>query len=312
MDGEWEWTHTAVVDALKMLPNLQRLCIASTTCQIEIPFHLFTALKHIDVQCRNEASYNPVYHWKTFENIVKMISESPLLQSISLSNDSDHDCYRATRSLHHLLERYPETVPPLRLKHLSLENFYVRLDDETVMRHLKHLTSLSLESIPEPPRLDSDGSDFIPKAVLEKQTRWGSTHEQIWTAISNTDLRLEAINLDTTPLAFLEYIGSYCGLKKLKIDTRGYRDRVMSDNGANKFYEALKNHADSIEDLDVATHFEGLWCFAHHNIALFSTLQHLRTLRVTVRSSDFIPKSKRLPSKNIIVSLLGLFQMSIN
>ena len=308
MDGEWP--HTAVVDALKLLPSLQRLYIASTTCQIEIPFHLFTALQHIDVQCVNEESYHSVYHRKTFENIVKMISESPLLQSIRLSNNYDYSG-RATRSLHHLLECYPETTPPLRLKDLSLINYYVRLDDETVMRHLKHLTSLSLEGILEPPSHDSDS---IQKDILEKQTRWGSTCEQIWTTISNTNLRLEAINLDTTPLAFLEYIASYSGLKKLKISTRGYRDRATSDNGANKFYETLGNHAYSIEELDVRACFEGLWCFGHHNLALFSTLQHLRTLSVTVRSSDFIrsSKSKYSSSKNIIVSLLGLFQTSIN
>ena len=297
-----------MVDALKMLPNLQRLFIRSTTCRIEIPFHLFTALQHIDVQCSSELMFDMAYGLKTFENIVKMISESPLLQSIRLSNEPTFG--GTTRSLHQLLECYPETIPPLQLKDLSLKNFYVRFDDETVMRHLKHLTALSLECIPEPPSLDSDGSDSIQIDILEKQARWGSTDEQIWTAISNTDLRLEAINLDTTPLAFLEYIASYSGLKKLKFATSGgFTDGVTSDNGANKFYEALKNHADSIEDLDVTTHFEGLWCFGHHNLAVFSTLKHLRVLSVTVRLKDFIPssKSKRSSSKNIIVSLLGLF-----
>ena len=93
--------------------------------------------------------------------------------------------------------------------------------------------------------------------------------------------------VNRTPSAFLEYIGSYSGLKKLKITTKGYVNGVMSDGAAEKFYEALEKH--SIEELDIDACYEGLWCFGHHNKALFSMLQHLRTLSVRVRSSDFIP-----------------------
>ena len=236
-----------------------------------------------------------------------MISQSPLLESIRFSNSHDYS-QKGTRSLHEFFECYPESIPPLRLKHLSLTNCYVRLDDETIMRHLRHLTSLSLEHLLEPHSGYSNDFESIPKDVLEKRNRWGSSHEQIWRTICSTDLRLEEITVDRTPSAFLEYIGSYSGLKKLKVITRGYKDGVTSDGAAKEFYEALRKHASSIEDLDVKACYEGLWCFGHHNLALFSTLQHLRTLSVRVRPSDFTPwHSSR---KDIIVSSLGLSNVS--
>ena len=167
------------------------------------------------------------------------------------------------------------------------------------MRHLGHLTSLSLEHLLEPHSGYSNDSDSISKDVFEKQNRWGSSCEQIWRTICTTDLRLEEITVDRTPSAFLEYIGSYSSLKKLKVITKGYKDGITSDGAAKEFYEALKKHADSIEELDVKACYDGLWCFGHHNLALFSTLQHLRTLSVRVQSNDFVSRS----SKDIIVSL---------
>ena len=282
------------MDALKTLPNLQHLYVAVQSCQIEIPFHFFTALRHIDV---NEGDHHPVHHQKTFENLVKMISQSPLLESIRLSNCSEYNRNK-TRSLHHLFEYYPENTPPLRLKHLFLTNCFVRLDDENVMRHLRHLTSLSLEDLLQPRSGYFNDSDSISKDVFEKRDRWGSSYEQIWRAICTTDLRLEEITVGTIPSAFLEYIGSYSGLKKLNI--KGYINGVTSDSAAEKFYEALEMHVGSIEELNIDACYEGLWCFGHHNQALFSTLQHLRTLSVKVRSNNIVSRS----SKDIIVSLL--------
>ena len=170
------------------------------------------------------------------------------------------------------------------------------------MRHLRHLTSLSLEHLLEPHSGYSNDLVSIPRDVLEKQNRWGSSYEQIWRAICNTELKLEEITLDRTPSAFLEYIGSYSGLKKLKIAAKGYISGVTSDSAAKKFYEGLEKHVGSIKELDIDACYESLWCFGHHNQALFSTLQRLRTLSVRVRPDHFVPSS----SKDIIVGLLGL------
>ena len=292
------------MDALKTLPNLQHLHVALLTCQIEIPFQFFTALRHINIHCVNEEARHSVHHQKTFENLVKMISQSPLLETIRLSNSPNYT-QNVARSLHQLFECHPQSIPPLRLKHLSLVNYLVRLDDKTVMRHLRHLTSLSLEDLLEPHTLQLGNpnlSDLILQDNLEKQNRWGSSYEQIWRVICNTELKLEEITLDRTPSAFLEYINSYSGLKKLKIVTKGYNGQVESDSAAKRFYEGLEKHVGSIKELDIDACYEGLWCFGHHNQALFSTLQHLRTLSVRVRSDHFVPSS----SKDIVVGLLGL------
>jgi len=227
------------------------------------------------------------------------------------------------RSLHHLFESYPENEPPLRLKHLSLATCLVRLDDETVMRHLRNLTSLSLDDIlgplipPDPStHLEDDdaGEDPVSEEILGEQNRWGSSYEQIWRTICYADLRLEEITLYDFPMAFVEYIGSYSGLKKLTVcSTMRFQDVLLSNSTAEKFYEALAMHAGSIEELDINAFYQDLWCFGHHNQALFSTFQNLRTLSVKVSSSD-LPQGSELEDtsrQDIIVSSLGLFQESL-
>lgn len=265
-----------------------------------------------------------------------MIAQSPLLESIDFTNNYNYKRRKlSTRSLHHLFEHYPndENIPPLQLKRLSLASCLVRLDDEVVMRHLRHLTALSLEDLLEPlapisvapanalandvPADDPDEApaessnreheeeeeeeSAIGKDILEKQNRWGSSYEQIWETIHDSGLKLEEITLFIIPPAFVEYIGSYSGLKKLVIGTGGFKDGAASDNAGKRFYEALERHADSIEELDISAYYEGLWCFGHHNKSLISTFQNLKTLSMKVQSTDLVPKAGH---QDIIVSFL--------
>jgi len=86
------------------------------------------------------------------------------------------------------------------------------------------------------------------------------------------------------------------------------QNRVASDSAAKKFYEALVMHAGSIEELNVNACYEDLWCFGHHNQALFSTFQNLRTLSVKVSSRE-TPQSSDLEDssrQDIIVGSLRL------
>jgi hypothetical protein len=303
-----EWAQSAIVNALKTFSHLQNLSVELRHCRTEIPFHFFTALKHISVHCVG------CYCGKTIENLIKMISESPRLESIDWTNN-DSDGFSSTkslmRSLHQLFERYPEDVPPLRLKHLSLTTFLVRLDDETVLRHLRYLTSLSLKDIlqplpPYPSGLGHDTDDPIFKDISETSNRWGSSCEQIWGVILNANLRLEEISVYNIPSTFVEYIGSYSGLKKLIVFVERFQDEVASERVGKKFYEALEMHASSMEELDVRAYFEGAWCFGHHNKTLFSTFKNLKTLSVRIQSSDFIRRSELEHSsrQDIIVSSL--------
>ena len=286
------------MDAIKTFHNLQGLHVELEHCRIEIPFHFFTGLRHISVHDVGDER-------NTFKNLVKMISQSPLLESIEFSS-INFDYRILTRSLHQLFESSPDdesqSIPPLRLKHLSLARCFVRLDDETVMRHLRHLTSLSLDDLVHPQSpyyLNSGYSDdfYVDDSVSEDQNQWGSDYEQIWRTICNSDLKLEEITFCRVPLALLEYIGSYSGLRKLKISTGAFEDEVASDSAAKKFYEVLERHAKSIEELDVMAFHPGLWCFGHHNKALFSTFQNMTTLRVRVQSMA--------ASQDIIVSSFG-------
>jgi hypothetical protein len=304
-----EWAHTIVMNAIKSFPNLQNLSVELQNCRIEVPFHFFTTLRHISVFCVGEDLHRPAYHTNSFQNLTKMIAQSPLLESIDFTNSYNYKRKQvSTRSLHQLFERYPEesVLPSLQLKRLSLASCLVSLDDDAVMRHLKHLTSLSLEDLLEPMAsptysdTDSDSDsvryhnnkDSSSKAVLEKQHRWGSSYEDTWRAIRNAGLKLEEIYLSTIPLTFLEYIGSYSGLKKLTICTGGFKDGIASDSAGKNFFKALEKHASSIEELDINAYYEGLWCFGHHNKALLSTFHNLKILNVKVRSSDLVPGSE--------------------
>lgn len=330
------WAHTAVLKALKSYSNLQSLSIELQSCRIEIPFQTFTSLRHISVSCVGEDPDRPAHHAKSFENLIEMIAQSPLLESIDFTNNYNYKRRKlSTRSLHHLFEHYPndENIPPLQLKRLSLASCLVRLDDEVVMRHLRHLTALSLEDLLEPlapisvapaialaddapaddpdeapaessnrdPEEEEDEESAIGKDILEKQNRWGSSYEQIWETIHDAGLKLEEITLFIIPPAFVDYIGSYSGLKKLVIGTGGFKDGATSDNAGKRFYEALERHADSIEELDISAYYEGSWCFGHHNKSLISTFQNLKTLSMKVQSTDLVPK---VGHQDIIVSFL--------
>jgi hypothetical protein len=314
-----EWAHATVLEALKSYPNLQSLSIELQSCRIEIPFQIFTTLRHISVFCVGEDPDRPLHHAKSFDNLINMIAQSPRLESIDFTNNYNYKRRKlSTRSLHHLLEHYPndENVPPLQLKRLALASCLVRLDDEIIMRHLRYLTSLSLEDLLEPlapvpetpadpnrnPDEDEDEEDkddAISKDILDKQNRWGSSYDQIWETIHDAGLKLEEITLYIIPPAFVEYIASYSGLKKLTIGTGGFKDGTASDNAGKRFYEALEKHADSIEELDISAYYEGLWCFGHHNKALLSTFQNLKTLSMKVQSTDLVPQ---VGHQDIIVS----------
>ena len=264
------------MDAIKTFHNLQNLHIELQHCQIEILFHFFTALQHITVHNVGEEN-------KTFNNLVKMISQSPLLESIEFVGVN----YRTLmRSLHQLFESSEnESIPPLWLKHLSLAKCFVCLDNETVMRHLRHLTSLLLHDL---------WPWYYKYAVSEQQ---GSDYEEIWRIICNTDLRLEEITVCRTPFTLSKYIGSYSGLRKLNFFWGAFEHQVASDSAFKKFYKALERHASSIEELDVMAFQTGLWCFGHHNKDLFSTFQNLMALSAKVQYMA--------ASQDIIVSSFG-------
>jgi len=56
-----EWAHAAVLDTLKTFPDLQSLSVELEGCQIEIPFHFFTTLRHISVHCVSDFANSQDY-----------------------------------------------------------------------------------------------------------------------------------------------------------------------------------------------------------------------------------------------------------
>lgn len=134
-------TSRIVMDALKMLPNLRsvQFCFFGRP---KIPLEL-DSLKSLDEIIISMAE---TYLDVIFDNLAKAIAQNPGLKSIEISNVY-FERQNLYQSMHHLFKYYPQTAPPLRLLNLKLKSFNLRLDDMTVMRHLIHLKSLSLEKI---------------------------------------------------------------------------------------------------------------------------------------------------------------------
>jgi hypothetical protein len=268
------------MDALRALPKMNSLHVRISHCRLQVPFHWFSKLQEI---CINGT--NGQYHTGTLENLSEMVSHSPQLHSINMKSVIRYRTPLAkTQSLHQLFQNFSKDAPPLRLRHLVLDTCLLRLDDIT-LPHLKYLTSLSLTLIQDtsdPRPIYSDGVNPDSEEIKAEQRRWGSSLEEIWSALIKTDIRLEEITVDVVVPAFVAYLASYCGLRVLSLAGHG-SDQKASDELAIQFYaKPLANHVQSLRKLDIAANYEGLWCVDEHNLSLVSQCSNLKHLAVSM------------------------------
>lgn len=288
-DGQLVYRH--VIDALKTLPNLR--CIEIYFSKFEIPLELdsFLGLDEIIV---STVKASPLLQDEILENLAKAIARNPGLKSLTISGIPHYGRPEASRhqSLHQLFKYYPANAPPLRLRNLRLKSFLVRLDDINI-RHLQHLTSLSLQDVDDPNyvclRLLRHGYFFDQKhqGLNQERKLYGSSTEEIWRRFTSAGVHLEKITVDEGPESFLEYLSSYSGLRELDLTPGGFTEGSVSDAIAVRFFDGiLLSHAKSLEILRILPRYEGRWCFSSCNSEQLSMLTKLKHLAVAVQLSS--------------------------
>ncbi|KAF8163823.1 hypothetical protein B0H34DRAFT_795471 [Crassisporium funariophilum] len=302
------WAQVIVFDALKSLLNLQQLKLNLTYGHPDIPLAEFRNLRGIALVGHDslfEEASNP--NFKTLTNLAQMIANLPPGQLVSLDvkrgfNAAKDNSVDEGASLHDLLRFYPVDAPPLRLNHLCLSKYSIKLDGLTT-RHLHYLNTLDLSAMVElnktsgpPQQKVSDNSG--PKSFLDdKQVVVGSSANEFWTQFARLGICLKNIKLDRIPPAFIAYLGHYTGLRKLAL-TGGFENGQESDACGSRFFnEALTHHTQTLEELDINACYEGLWCFGEHNLSIVSQCRMLKTLGISVLS-DLITTTMSPESAN--------------
>ena len=149
----------------------------------------------------------------------------------------------------------------------------------------------------------------LPVDIIMHQNRYGSSHEEIWTMIYQAGLQLEEISTHRVCPAFLDYLDSYSGLKKLYLAPDGFRDSASSNLAASQFYESICKHTQSLEELNICALYEDAWCINNRNrssglFSIISTCPNLKELHVKVHSKDLVSEHESSVKVDIIVSLL--------
>ncbi|KIM44338.1 hypothetical protein M413DRAFT_25759 [Hebeloma cylindrosporum] len=241
-----DWAQNDVMNALKTLPSLRVILLQGPHFKLPPSLHDLSSIQEIS------ASVISVHTSEILDNICKPVARSPKITSIDMTSCS---------------------LPPLRLHHLSLEFYRVKLDEVT-LPHLKHLMSLNLMCIEEPFGRKRWGSrrtaDLSPSE--EKQT-YGSALDDIWEALK-------------TSLSHL-FLASYSGLKKLQLSPGGFDEGDSSDSMASQFFSTpFINHVQSLEHLSISALYEGSWCFGPWNQTIISRYTNLKTLAMAIVSRD--------------------------
>ncbi|KDR71515.1 hypothetical protein GALMADRAFT_143777 [Galerina marginata CBS 339.88] len=322
-ESDEEWAHIIVLNAIQTWTSLVKLDFSLAHARITIPFHLFPNLREI-VYDEHSRSPDKSLSTQTTLNLITFMAQSPPGQLTSLAVHREWKNTRTTKalSLHDLFKDFPPKSPPLLLRHLGLQNSFVRLDGETIP-HLRHLTSLRFFNMSEPcrqPVVRSGRMGFVKLAtvtddILEKQSAVGSSLSTFWTDLSGQGIYLQEITLNNVVPGFMDYLSQYSGLKKLSISTYLFVTAMETDLSAKQFFGApLTSHSKSLEEFHITSTYEGLWCFGHHNLSIIATCKALKMLDISIVSDDLrggeLAQTDRDPD-DIVVSLAFLIVISI-
>jgi hypothetical protein len=258
-----------------------------------LPIHSLKGLREISIDgdC-------PKYNDEIFDSLAKVIAASQLT---SIDVGRNWSPYRRpvskNQTLHHIFKYCFGHHAALRLRHLSLKNWLIRLDDVT-LPHLAHLTSLELIQIIDPDRPYQPNSEAISPVMQ----RYGSSTEEVWKTLGSSGIHLKELRVDAVTPSFLEFLSSCSGLKRLRISPLNFTDGKSSDGMAQKFFTMLDSHCHSLEELEISPPYEGLWCFGEHNLSIISQCTKLSHLCMAIISSHLNESS---PESDAIVSVSG-------
>ncbi|KAF8994630.1 hypothetical protein BDQ17DRAFT_1412463 [Cyathus striatus] len=171
----------------------------------------------------------------------------------------------------------------MNLKHLSLEGFHVILNSDVIPR-LRSLESLCVNDVRK--GMNSYSRWPQPNLLNPSQEIIHSTDPSqgdLWRVLKAGKIHLQEITIDEPTESFVQYLGSYTGLKRLTIRGAKNSDQTKSDTFAINFYRnALLPHASTLEKLVILPFYEGKWCFGEQCIRVLSGLVNLTHLSISI------------------------------
>ncbi|KAF4610918.1 hypothetical protein D9613_006547 [Agrocybe pediades] len=305
-----EWAQIVVMDSLTSLPFLEELKISlGGGSASAVKLEQLTGLRKITITGSAIDYRRDVVH-----GLRTLISNSPSLTHLDVGCNYRSDDSQIS-TLHDLLGAVPSETP-LKLSHLTLRGWCVRLDEET-LPHLRSLESLSLSSNIDWQALSHlDLDEASRDALLERTGNWCSSSAEIWDTLREERIRLKEICTDEVNDALLEYLASYSRLERLTLSSATADTASKSDALAIKFYrEVLPSHAESLVSLDVSPVYEGKWCFGKHNASSLLQCVRLANLKIHINSEEIDRDRKQDAVWNLLEvaeDLPNLSQLSIH
>lgn len=264
------------MDGVKTLPNLESFHVDLSVCTTDLQLDSLRNITKIVI-----TGYCINFLTTTVDPLTVAISNSPHLALLefgpSYTNVHPVKVYDLP-TLHRLLKRHAVEAA-VHLKELDIKGCWVRLDQKT-LPHVKYLTSLTLINVMV------DTSRIPEDDPIREES---STHDEIWSTLNRAGIRLQNVSVDNVGMAFLQYISSYSGLKKIQLVTENFPHwrRRDSEFAARRFYEeCLLHHVESLEELDVQALYEGRWCLVDENVAVLRQCPRLRVLTGCIVSGE--------------------------
>ncbi|PPQ74280.1 hypothetical protein CVT24_001196 [Panaeolus cyanescens] len=272
---EDEWAYTAMYQLLASVPVLHHLELSlyfnksgARRLTLEIPFDKMQSLTSLKVtgiwtgQDKNLKSLSSIIHQLSNLEELYLGFQHPMFDQSSSEAE-------ALNVLNALLVDYPADAVPLKLKSLTLRQTILVMTP-SILPHLRLLTHLRLEPLV-----------VFDNTMLSLNKLWHT-------------LKVENIYLDYLATTFpgsglLAYLNSYSTLKGFRLAR--YEDATPETIEPIQLFEALLNHAGSLEEVDVARaslidygDMYGLWCATlPANASVYGNLRQLRKARVGVK-----------------------------
>lgn len=269
------------MDAIKTLPSLKSIELVLEDVTSGLQLDSLRNLESIKIFGHNHYCFRNIMGPLTL-----LIASSPNLHTIHVGSTYIYGDGPAI-TLHHLVKCCPsDRVLPL--KDLGLRSLFVKLDNIT-LPHLQHLTSLTLLNV-RTLKSDSDALSIDNGEI--------SHPNEIWATLKAINVHLNEIDVDDGCAAFLDYISSYSGLKRLRLVPNNFSNPEASDLAANCFYgSSLGKHVSSLEELSIRPPFEGGWCFGDPALVVISQCRKLKLLEGSLVLGSF-----REPPDDAVVS----------
>lgn len=217
------------------------------------------------------------------DHLSKCISKNPRLSSLSLVREC-HWEPTATTSLHNIFAHSDTVEDPPKLTALTLHGFNVQLDD-TILRHFRHLRSLTIFRFVDGPKDDPDSGNGGTGMA-----KYFGSYPDLWHALRNAGIELACIRVSHMSKAFVGYISSYSGLEDLDIGLNPDRSLDFGAT-AEEFWDALgRNHGAMLKHVDLdPSWYGGEWCFSREQVPGLLQCKQLQTLKIGVATNTDSP-----------------------